>query len=128
MRDATRKDVVVARSGTLGSVSGLLPLLFGSLLVALLAIAAGPSSGGWFFQSPVSPVAPGPAGSPVSPVAPEPAASPVVPEETVTAPALVSVRVPPNFIPWIIGIVVAGAVVGVALMWKRDKGRGGDNA
>lgn len=101
--------------GVEGLVS-LLPLMIVSLLVASLAMAAGPDPVDWFFQSPISPVSPGPAGSPSAP------------EATVTGPALVSVPVSPNFIPWLVGIVVVGAVVGAAMMWRRgsDEGGGGE--
>jgi hypothetical protein len=93
-------------------LAGLLPLLVGSVLVALLATAAGPTSSGWLFQSPVSPVGPTPSGSSVTP------------QGTATGPALVSVRVAPNFVPWLVGLAVIVAIVGVT-MWWRGRGQEG---
>ena len=98
--------------GVEGLVS-LLPLMVASMLITSLAMAAGPGPVDWFFQSPISPVSPGPAESPGAP------------EATVTGPALVSVPVSPNFIPWLVGIVVVGAVVGAAMMWRRGSDEGG---
>jgi len=40
----------------------------------------------------------------------------------------VSVPAPANFVPWIIGIVVVGAIVGAVLFWRRDKGERGEDA
>jgi hypothetical protein len=110
---AVQKGLPVAKRSGLSSVAGLLPLLLGSALVALLASAAGPSPEEWSFQSPISPVGPGAAGSPSAPTA------------TITGPGLVSVPTPPNFVPWIIGILVIAAIVGAALMWRRADGEGG---
>lgn len=90
------------------SLAGLLPLLVGSVLIALLATAAAPASSGWLFQSPVSPIGP------------SPAESPAAPQGTVTGPALVSVPAVPNFVPWVIGLLVVVALVGVA-MWRRGR-------
>ena len=115
VRKAVRRGSFVARSGVVGSIAGLLALLLGSLLVAAAAIAAVPPAGDWFFQSPVSPLGPG-------------GGSPSVPQETVTGPALVSVPAPANFLPWVVGILVIGGIVGVALFWRRDKGEGGEDA
>jgi hypothetical protein len=105
-----------AGSGAFGSVASLAPLLLASVLVALLAIAAAPPPGEWFFQSPVSPIGSGPT------------RSPSVPQATATGPALVSVPAPANFVPWIIGIVVVGSIVGAVLFWRRDKGERGEDA
>lgn len=106
----------MARSSGVGSIAELLPLLVGSVVVAVATIAAAPPAGDWFFQSPVSPLGPGRGGSPS------------VPQGTVTGPALVSVPAPANFVPWIVGILVVGAIVGVVLFWRRDKGEGGEDA
>jgi hypothetical protein len=95
------------------SVGGLLPLLVGSVLITLLATAAGPTSSGWLFQSPVSPISP------------SPGVSPAAPQETVTGPALVSVPAVPNFLPWVIGLLVVVAVVVVAMWWRGRREEGG---
>jgi pimeloyl-ACP methyl ester carboxylesterase len=107
--------VLVAGSSVVGRIAWLVALLAGSLVVAAATIAAVPPQGDWFFQSPVSPLGPG-------------GGSPSVPQETVTGPALVSVPAPANFLPWLIGIIVIGGIVGVALFWRRDKVEGGEDA
>lgn len=95
------------------SLVGLLPLLVVSALIALLATAAGPASSGCLFQSPVSPIGP------------SPGESPAAPQATVTGPALVSVPVVPNFVPWAIGLLVVVALVVVAMWWRRRRQEGG---
>jgi hypothetical protein len=94
--------------------------MLGALLVSFLATRAGPSSADWLFQSPVSPI------SPISPLAPGPTASPAVPVATATGPALVAVPVPPNFTPWLVGIILVAAVVVAAMWWNRRGERGPD--
>jgi len=105
--------LTAARLRRVEELISLLPLVLGSLLIASLAMAAGPDPVNWLFQSPISPVGPGPAGSPSTA------------EGTVTGPALVAVPASPNFIPWIVGILVVGAVIGAALMWRRGSEEGG---
>ena len=114
-----RKMVVRAltRVRESGSVAGLVVVFLGSVVLALLAMAAGPASSGWLFQSPVSPPGPGPA------------ASPAVPQGTVTGPALVAVPATLNFVPWVVGLLVVAAIVGAAMIWRRrGRGEGGDSA
>jgi hypothetical protein len=96
------------------SLTGLLVILMASLVIAYLASAAGPTAHGWLFQSPLSPIGPGPGESPVAP------------QETATGPALVSVPAPPNFVPWLMGLAVIMVVVGVTMWWRgrREEGRG----
>lgn len=98
----------------LRSLVGLLPLIVGSVLIAFVATAAVPASTYCSFQSPVSPVAT------------SPLQSPTVPEATATGPALVAVPVAPNFLPWIVGLVVTAIVVGLVLYWRgrREGGEG----
>jgi hypothetical protein len=111
------------------SMGGFLPLLVGSVLIALLATAAGPTSSGWLFQSPVSPIVPSPSESPSAPQAtvtgPAPGESPAAPQATVTGPALVSVPAVPNFLPWVIGLLAVVGVVLVAMWWRGRKKEGG---
>lgn len=95
------------------SWAGLLVVLMGSLLIAFLATAAGPTADGWLFQSPVSPIGP------------TPGESPTEPQETATGPALVSVAAAPNFAPWLIGLAVIVIVVGGAMWWRGRKEEGG---
>jgi hypothetical protein len=109
MRGST-SHIAVQRCRSLG---GLLPLLVGSVLIALLATAAGPTSRGWLFQSPVSPIGPA-AGE-----------TPAAPQGTVTGPTLVSVPAVPNFLPWVVGLLVIVAVVVVAMWWRGRKEEGG---
>jgi hypothetical protein len=97
------------------ALTSLLPVMLGALLLASLAIAAGPSSANWLFQSPVSPIGSVPAGTPGAP------------EGTVAGPALVAVPAAPNFLPWIIGLLVVAAIVGVAIVWSRGRGERGSN-
>jgi hypothetical protein len=101
----------------LRSLVGLLPLIVASVLIALVATAAVPASTYCSFQSPVSPV---------SPVGPTPGQTPAIPTGTVAGPALVAVPVAPNFLPWIIGLVVTAIVVGLVLYWRgrREGGEG----
>jgi hypothetical protein len=110
------KASYLLRASGLGPIASFLPILLAALLLASLAMAAAPPPGEWFFQSPVSPVAPGPT------------RSPSVSQATATGPALVSVPTPANFVPWIIGIVVVGAIVGAVLFWRRAKGEEGEDA
>jgi hypothetical protein len=91
--------------------------------VAFLATTAGSSSASWLFQSPASPISPV---SPISTVVPAPAASPAAPEATVTGPALVAVPAPPNFTPWLVGIVLVAAAVVAAMLWNRRREGGPD--
>jgi hypothetical protein len=115
------------------SMGGFLPLLVGSVLIALLATAAGPTSSVWLFQSPVSPIGPSPGPtpsgwafqSPVSPIGPSPGESPTAPQATVTGPALVSVPAVLNFLPWVIGLLVVVALAAVAMWWRGRKKEGG---
>ena len=93
-----------------------MPVLLGSVLIALLVAAAGPSSTEWLFQSPVSPIGPGPGGSPGAP------------EGTVTGPGLVAVPAAPNFVPWLVGILLVAAIVGAAMSWSRRRGKGEGSA
>ena len=113
MIDLRKLSLTAARVRGLEGLISLLPLMLGSLLIASLAMAAGPDPVNWFFQSPISPVGPGPAGSPSTA------------EGTVTGPALVAVPVSPNFIPWLLGILAVGAIVGAAMMWRRGSKEGG---
>ena len=113
MIDLRKLSLTAARVRGLEGLISLLPLMLGSLLIASLAMAAGPDPVNWLFQSPISPVGPGPAGSPSTA------------EGTVTGPALVAVPVSPNFIPWLVGILVVGAIVGAAMMWRRGSREGG---
>jgi hypothetical protein len=116
MRKRIGRGSFTGKAGVAGSIAGLLLLLLASVLVAMAAIASSPPAGEWFFQSPVSPIAPG--GD----------SSPAVPLQTVTGPALVSMPAPTNFLPWIVGILVIGGIVGVVLFWRRDKEDGGEDA
>jgi len=110
-----RLDASVTRVRESGALASLLPVMLGALLLASLAIAAGPSSANWLFQSPVSPIGSVPAGTPG------------VPEGTATGPALVAVPTPPNFLPWIIGLLLVAAIVGAAVIWSRGSGERGSN-
>jgi hypothetical protein len=111
--DLRRRSLSPGRVRRLEGLVSLLPLMLGSLLIASLSMAAGPEPVNWLFQSPISPVGPVPAGSPSAA------------EGTVTGPALVAVPASPNFIPWLVGILVVGAVVGAAMMWRRGSEEGG---
>lgn len=113
MTDVRRLSLTATRVRRLEGLISLLPLVLGSLLIASLAMAAGPDPVNWLFQSPISPLGPGPTGSPSAA------------EGTVTGPALVAVPASPNFIPWIVGILVVGAIIGAALMWRRGSEEGG---
>ena len=119
--DLRKLSLTAARVRGLEGLISLLPLMLGSLLIASLAMAAGPDPVNWLFQSPVSPVSPI---SPISTIGPTPEGSPGAPEGTVTGPALVAVPVSPNFIPWLVGILVVGAIVGAAMLWSRRRGKG----
>jgi len=116
MRGAISEGDALTRSRVFRPVIDLVPLLLGSVVVALLAMAAAPASGEWFFQSPVSPLGP------------SPTSTPSLPQPTATGPALVSVPAPANFLPWILGVLVVGAIVAAALFWRRDKGERGEDA
>ena len=113
MIDLRRRSLSASRVRRLDGLASLLPLMLGSLLIASLAMAAGPAAVNSLFQSPISPLGPGPTGSPSAA------------EGTVTGPALVAVPASPNFIPWIVGILVVGAIIGAALMWRRGSEEGG---
>ncbi len=104
---------------------GLLPLILLSVLIALMATAAGPVSNICLFQSPVSPLGP-PEESPVTPVAPA-EGSPTPPPATVEGPALVAVPTPANLTPWVIGLLVTVIVVGAVLYWRRRR-EGGEGS
>ncbi|HEM62279.1 MAG TPA: hypothetical protein ENO24_08310 [Chloroflexi bacterium] len=116
MRRGISEGNALARSPVFRPVIDLVPLLLGSVVVALLAMAAAPASGEWFFQSPVSPLRP------------IPTSTLSVPQPTVTGPALVSVPATANFLPWILGVLVVGGIVAAALFWRRDKGERGEDA
>lgn len=112
-------------SKELRALLDFLPLILGSILIALAATTAGSASTHCLFQSPVSPVSPLPIESPVVP-------SPVMPQETAvsptaTPPALTAVATPPDFIPWVIGLLVIIIVVGVLLYW-RSRRKGGEGS
>jgi len=94
----------------------LVPALLGAVLIALLTAGAGPSSAHWLFQSPVSPLAPGPVSSPSAPQA------------TVAGPALVSVPAADNFVPWLVGLLLIAFIVGAAMLWSRRRGKGEGSA
>lgn len=98
-----------SRIEALRSVVDLSPLILGSLLIALVATTTGPASTSCHFQSPVSPISP------------VPVESPVVPQGTVEGPVLRAVPAPPNFIPWVIGLVVVVIVVGAVLYWRSKR-------
>ncbi|NIN67083.1 MAG: hypothetical protein GTO63_20785 [Anaerolineae bacterium] len=108
------------RSDGVRQLVDLLPLILLSVLIALLATAAGPASKMCFFQSPISPIAPPEA----SPAAPQVTATPRV---TVEGPALVAVPTAPNFIPWAIGLLVIVIVVGSVMYWRQRREGGEDN-
>lgn len=118
MHKAVRRLFAIARRGMGGSTAGLLPLFIGSVLVAVAVVAASQPVGDWSFQSPVSPIIP------VSPVTPTPESPTAVPEETVVGPGLVSVPAAPDFVPWLVGIVLVAAVVVAATLWSRRRGKG----
>ena len=101
----------------------LLPLILLSVLIAVLATAAGPASNMCFFQSPISPI------SPISPPEASPAAPQVTatPRGTVEGPALVAVPTAPNFIPWAIGLLVIVIAVGSVMYWRHRRAGGEDN-
>jgi hypothetical protein len=113
--DLRRLNGSMTRVRESGPLASLLPVMLGALLLASLAIAAGPSSANWLFQSPVSPIGSGPAGTTAAP------------EGTVAGPALVAVPTTPNFLPWIIGLLVVAAIVGAAVIWSRGSGERGSN-
>ena len=87
-------------------------VFLGSVSISLLVAAAGPSSTDWLFQSPVSPIGAGPG----------------APEGTVTGPGLVAVPAAPNFVPWLVGILLVAAMVGAAMSWSRRRGKGEGSA
>jgi hypothetical protein len=95
------------------SSAGLVVVLFASLLVSFLAMAAGPTAEGWLFQSPVSPVETSTGQAEVEP------------EETAAGPALVSVPLGLNFAPWLIGLAVIVVIVGAVLWWRGRREEGG---
>jgi len=101
----------------LRSLVGLLPLIVASVLMAFVITAAVPASTYCSFQSPVSPV---------SPVGPTPGQTPAIPTATASGPSLVAVPDAPNFVPWIIGLLVTAIVVGLVLYWRgrREGGEG----
>lgn len=92
----------------------LAPLILLSVLIAFLATASAPASTQCLFQSPVSPLG-----------APE--GSPTVAQGTVEGPALIAVPAPPNFVPWVIGLLVTVIVVGGILYWRRKR-EGGEGS
>jgi len=100
------------RIQALRSIVDLSPLILGSLLIALVATTPGRASMSCHFQSPISPI---------SPISPVPVESPPVPQGTVEGPVLRAVPTPPNFIPWVIGLVVVVIVVGVVLYWRSKR-------
>lgn len=107
------------------SLLGLVPLLLGSMLVAALAMAAGPASTEHLFQSPISPVSPVGAETPAIP-------SPTVPQATAPAPtptptALRAVPTPPNLLPWLAGLAVVVVVVVLVLFWRSRRKREEDS-
>ncbi|TKJ28951.1 MAG: hypothetical protein CEE40_10125 [Chloroflexi bacterium B3_Chlor] len=97
------------RIQALRSIVDLSPLILGSLLIALVATTPGRASTSCHFQSPISPISP------------VPVESPPVPQVTVEGPVLRAVPTPPNFIPWVIGLVVVVIVVGVVLYWRSKR-------
>jgi len=111
--DLRRLNASVIRIREAGPLASLLPVMLGAILLASLAIAAGPSSANWLFQSPVSPLGSIPSGTSGAP------------EGTVAGPALVAVPATPNFLPWIIGLLVVAAIVGAAIVWSRGRGERG---
>jgi hypothetical protein len=102
----------LASAGESRRLAELVPPLLGAVLIALLTSGAGGSSARWFFQSPISPLTPGPVSSPSAPQA------------TVAGPALVSVPAAHNLIPWLVGILLVAAIVGAAMLWSRRKEKG----
>ncbi len=107
------RGIALGWSKELRALLDFLPLILGSILIALAATTAGPASTHCLFQSPVAP-------SPVMPQ--ETAVSP-----TATPPALTAVPTPPNFIPWVIGLLVIIIVVGVLLYWRSGR-KGGEGS
>lgn len=101
------RGIPLGCSDKVKSVVGLLPLILGSVLIALLGMTTAPAPTYCFFQSPISP--PG-TESPVS-----------------TPPVLTSVRTPLNFIPWAIGLLVIIVAVGLILYW-RSRRKGGEES
>lgn len=105
------REIAQGWAEELRSLLNLLPLFLAAALIAVLATRAGPASTRCLFQSPVMP-------------------SPVMPEETAvgptpTVPVLVAVPVTPNFVPWVIGLLVVIIVVGAILYWRSRRERGG---
>lgn len=118
------RGIDLGSSKQLRSLVEFLPLILGSLLVALLAMTVGPASNHWLFQSPVSPVGPLPTEPPLVP-------SPAVSQETAlaptsTPPVMRAVLTRPDFIPWVIGLLVVTIVVAAILYWRsrREGGEG----
>jgi hypothetical protein len=111
-----RVGTALASAGESRHLAELTLVFLGSIVVALLVAGAGPSSGEWVFQSPVSPLAPGAGGSPS------------VPQGTVTGPGLVAVPAASNFLPWLVGILLVAAIVGAAMLWSRGSGKGENSA
>lgn len=118
------RGIALGSSKRLRGVVDFLPLILGSILIALLAMTVGPASNDWLFQSPVSPVGPLPTEVPVVP-------SPAMPQETTlaptpTPPVMRAVLTRPDFIPWVIGLLVVTIVVGAVLYWRsrREGGEG----
>jgi len=83
----------------LRSLLSFLPLILASILIALLATRAESASTYCLFQSPIGP--------------------------TSTPRVLRAVATPPNFVPWVIGLLVITIVVGAILYW-RSRREGGD--
>jgi len=109
------RDVRLGSRAEFGWFAELLPLIMASMLIAFVATAAGPASTYCSFQSPVSPV---------SPVSPAPSQTPAIPTATASGPSLVAVPDAPNFVPWVIGLLVVAIVVGVVTYWRRRRERG----
>jgi hypothetical protein len=118
-------EIALSWTEELRSSLDFLPLILVSVLIALLATAAGPASTDCHFQSPVSPTSPLATVAPVTP-------SPVMPQETAvgptpTVPVLRAVPVAPDFVPWAIGLLVVIIVVGAIFYWRRRR-EGGEGS
>jgi hypothetical protein len=123
--DRRWRGIFVRWREELRSLLDFLPLILASIMIAMLATAAGPASTACHFQSPVVPTSTLAAVSPVAP-------SPVMPQETSvgptpTAPVLTAVPVTPNLVPWVIGLLVIIIVVAVMLYWRRGR-EGGEES